>query len=35
VEIKPDHSFFWVPMQYWLYIKLALAALFVYIAAGR
>lgn len=35
VEFKQDHSFFWVPIQYWLYIKLSLAALFVYIAVGR
>jgi hypothetical protein len=31
-EVKPDHSFFWIPMQYWLYVKLALAAFFVYVA---
>ncbi|MBS1583230.1 MAG: hypothetical protein JST66_13610 [Bacteroidetes bacterium] len=26
VEVRPEHSFFWIPMQYWLYIKLAIAA---------
>jgi len=35
MEIGPDHSFFWVPMQYWLYIKLALVSVFVYILVGR
>ncbi|MEZ4756555.1 MAG: hypothetical protein R2817_07005 [Flavobacteriales bacterium] len=35
MEVKPNHSFFWIPMQYWLFIKLALAATFVYIAVGR
>lgn len=32
MEIKPDHSFFWIPMQYRLYSDLALAAVFVHIA---
>lgn len=27
VEQKPDNSFFWIPMQHWLWIKLVLAAL--------
>lgn len=31
-EIKPQHSFFWIPMQYWLYIKLVGAGLMVYAA---
>lgn len=34
-ELRPVHTFFWIPLTYWLYIKLALAAAFVYIAAGR
>ncbi|MDX9751024.1 MAG: hypothetical protein RBT71_08095 [Flavobacteriales bacterium] len=28
-EVKPDHSFFWIPMQYWLYIKLLVAVMAV------
>jgi hypothetical protein len=31
-EVKPDHSFFWIPMQYWLYIKFVLCAICIAIA---
>lgn len=25
IEQRPDHSFFWIPLQYWLWIKLFFA----------
>ena len=31
-EVKTSHSFFWIPMQHWLWVKIGLAALFVSIA---
>lgn len=26
LEQRPDHSFFWIPMQYWLWVKIFFAA---------
>lgn len=34
-EEKPTHSFFWVPVKYWLYVKLALAGLLVWTVLQR
>jgi len=31
-EVKTIHSFFWIPMQHWLWVKIGIAALFVAIA---
>ncbi|MBK9289417.1 MAG: hypothetical protein IPN38_17490 [Flavobacteriales bacterium] len=28
-EVKPDHSFFWIAMQHWLWVKVGLATLFI------
>lgn len=34
-EVKPDHSFFWLPMQHWLWGKLLLAGAFIAIALNN
>lgn len=31
-EVKEEHSLFWIPMQYWLWVKLCIAGLFITIA---
>ncbi len=31
-EVKTTHSFFWIPLQHWLWMKIGIAALFVAIA---
>jgi hypothetical protein len=34
-EVKTTHSFFWIPMQHWLWVKIGIAALFVAIALNH
>lgn len=29
LELKNTHSFFWIPMQHWLWVKLVLCGIFV------
>lgn len=33
LELKNTHSFFWIPMQHWLWVKLVICGLFIAFAA--
>ena len=32
LELKNSHSFFWIPIQYWLWVKLVVCAVLIVVA---